>query len=155
MTVTAIVATLVVGIILLLIELMVVPGFGVAGVLGICALVAGAMGAWTELGPTWGVAIGVASVVLSGITLYVFPRTRAGKRMILEDAQRNTTAQTARRDLINQRGKALTPLRPTGVARFGVDEVDVITEGEYIESGKPVVVTQIEGTRVVVRAATE
>ena len=51
MTPTIIVIVLVVGLLLLFTEVAVVPGFGVAGILGILALGAGAVAAWTELGP--------------------------------------------------------------------------------------------------------
>jgi membrane-bound serine protease (ClpP class) len=45
----------------------------------------------------------------------------------------------------------VTPLRPIGRVRFGSEEVDVITEGEYIERDQEVEVTIVEGARVVVR----
>ena len=45
----------------------------------------------------------------------------------------------------------LLELRPIGRVRFGRDEVDVITEGEYIDSNQEVEVMTVEGARVVVR----
>lgn len=151
MTVVAIVAVLVLGLLLLLAEIAIVPGFGVAGVLGMLALAAGAIAAWMELGPFWGMVAGAVSIILSGVMLYVLPKSKAGRRMVLEHSQAEAVSQEDRSDLLGRRGITVTPLRPIGRVRFGHDEVDVMTEGEYIESNQEVEVMTVEGPRVVVR----
>ena len=47
-------------------EVAIVPGFGVAGVVGMLALAAGALAAWTELGPFWGTVTGAVSIMAAG-----------------------------------------------------------------------------------------
>jgi membrane-bound serine protease (ClpP class) len=42
-------------------------------------------------------------------------------------------------------------LRPAGLADLGDQRVDVVSDGEYIEAGEPVVVTRVDGNRIVVR----
>jgi membrane-bound serine protease (ClpP class) len=44
----------------------------------------------------------------------------------------------------------MTALRPSGKVRIGEDLLDVVTEGEFIERGAPVVVFEISGNRVIV-----
>jgi membrane-bound serine protease (ClpP class) len=44
----------------------------------------------------------------------------------------------------------MTPLRPAGKMKIGDDIVDVVTEGEFLEKGMAVVITAIDGNRVVV-----
>ena len=39
------------------------------------------------------------------------------------------------RDLVGQDGVAVTDLRPAGTAQIGAERVDVVTEGEYVQSG--------------------
>ncbi len=51
------------------------------------------------------------------------------------------------------RGLAVTPLRPSGKAAFERDVIDVVTAGEFVPPHTPVVVSQVDGMRVVVRAA--
>lgn len=150
MSIITIIAVLIVGFILILAELLVIPGFGVAGILGLFALVAGAAAAYTELGPTWGIVVAVASLFLTGFTIYLVPRTKAGKRLILTRSQQDAVAPPSRQDLIGKTGVVLTRLRPGGMARFGQEEVDVITEGEYVDAGDEVVVVAVEGVRIVV-----
>ena len=151
MTTLIIVMSLVVGLILLFVEVAIVPGFGVAGILGVLALGAGAVAAWTELGPLWGAVTGGASLVAAIVMLVWLPKSRAGRKMVLEHSQAEATSQEDRSGLVGRRGMTVTPLRPIGRVRFGTDEVDVMTEGEYIDSNQEVEVMTVEGPRVVVR----
>ena len=152
MTTLIIVTVLVLGLILLFAEVAIVPGFGVAGILGVLALGGGAIAAWTELGPFWGAVTGGVSLIAAIVMLVWLPKSRAGRRMVLEHSHAEATSQEDRSSLVGRRGITVTPLRPIGRVRFGTDEVDVITEGEYIDSNKEVEVTIVEGARVVVRS---
>lgn len=151
MTVAVILAALVVGLILLFTEIAVVPGFGVAGALGLLALAGGAIAAWTELGPFWGGLTGAVSVVAAGVMMVWLPKSRVGRKMVLEHSQAEAISQEDRSGLLGRRGITVTPLRPIGRVRFGSEEVDVMTEGEYVDSNQEVEVMSVEGPRVVVR----
>ena len=151
MTALIIAVVLVIGLILLFTEVAVVPGFGVAGALGLLAIAAGAIAAWTELGPLWGGVTAGASLVAAGIILLWLPRTRFARAVVLEHSQAAAHSQEDRSDLLGRRGTTVTPLRPIGRVRFGSDEVDVMTEGEYVESNQEVEVMTVEGVRIVVR----
>ena len=151
MTTIIIVTVLVLGLLLLFAEIAIVPGFGVAGILGLLALGAGGIAAWTELGSFWGgLTIGV-SLVAAGIMLVWLPRSRVARKMVLDHSQAEAASQIDRSPLLGRRGFTVTPLRPIGRARFGSDEVDVMTEGEYIDGNQEVEVMAVEGPRVVVR----
>jgi membrane-bound ClpP family serine protease len=56
------------------------------------------------------------------------------------------------RHLLGKQGVATTPLIPTGKARFEGQLVDVTVEGEVVERGKEVIVTAVQGNRVVVKS---
>jgi membrane-bound serine protease (ClpP class) len=45
----------------------------------------------------------------------------------------------------------LSPLRPAGVADIDGSRVDVVSDGEFIETGAAIEVTRVDGNRVVVR----
>lgn len=151
MSALIIAVVLIIGLILLFTEVAVVPGFGVAGALGLMALAAGAIAAWTELGPLWGGVTAGASLVAAGIILLWLPRTRFARAVVLEHSQAAAHSQEDRSDLLGRRGTTVTPLRPIGRVRFGSDEVDVMTEGEYVDSHQEVEVMTVEGPRIVVR----
>jgi membrane-bound serine protease (ClpP class) len=50
-------------------------------------------------------------------------------------------------------GTAVTDLRPAGVARINGQRVDVVSRGEYILKGTAVIVSAVDGNRVVVKQA--
>ncbi|MCC7204543.1 MAG: hypothetical protein IT441_05650 [Phycisphaeraceae bacterium] len=51
---------------------------------------------------------------------------------------------------VGERGVAVSPLRPAGQARFGERLIDVVTPGQWVRPGQSVVITEVEGNRVVV-----
>lgn len=160
-----------VGVLLLLAEVFVLPGFGIAGILGMLCLVSGLLFLATGASPTnptplpagalvsFGlqfvatVLLGFGGLLLLTRTLPRFGPTRA---LILTAPSRSgPPAKGALADAalaVGSRGQALTPLRPAGIAAFGSATEDVTSEGEWIESGTPVVVVAVEGQRLTVRA---
>ncbi len=140
------------GVLLLLAEIFVIPGFGIAGIGGIAAILASIY--FTFGNQTLYVASLAVLLVTAGLFLAVrfLPRTRTGRALVLESAIAGEAPPEEKlRSLEGALGKALTPLRPAGVAQFGERKVDVVAEGEFIEKGSTVRVVRVEGVRVVVR----
>lgn len=139
------------GIVLLAVEILVIPGFGLVGILGVCSTVAGGALAWKHLGPLWGLlAIGV-SVAAATLLIWAFPRTRLGKKFMLHESDAGYTAPAADLGLLlGRRGTAMTMLRPSGTAEIDDRRVDVVTDGTFLDAGTPVRVVRVEGARVVV-----
>jgi len=152
------------GIALLAIEIFVTPGFGLTGVLGIVALVGGFAMSLVGTGATSEViarAFGQVAVVLlvailgTLVLLRFLPRIPVGRQLVLTgempaDAGYTSPPDTDRRWL-GAHGKSVTILRPAGVADLGGNRVDVVSDGEFIEAGEPIVVTRVDGNRIVVR----
>ena len=57
--------------------------------------------------------------------------------------------------LQGKRGRTVTPLTPSGKARFGDEVVNVISEGELVPTGVDVCVAEVRGTHVLVRVIGE
>jgi membrane-bound ClpP family serine protease len=57
------------------------------------------------------------------------------------------------RQLIGARGVAVTMLRPVGTVKIEGRRIDALAENGYIESGSPIVVTDVQDNQVKVRAA--
>ena len=149
-----------VGIVLLAIEALVLPGFGVAGVLGLGVLGYAVFRVFQE---SWLTVLGGSSVfggLLLASLLWVLPYSRVASRFRLAtrigrtpDASSVTPGRSDERgDLLEVVGTALTDLRPSGLARFGDERVDVVTLGDYVAVGTSVRVVRVEGNRVTVRA---
>ncbi|MCL4440895.1 MAG: hypothetical protein M1609_10005 [Firmicutes bacterium] len=151
------VLVLLLGIIALIVEIFVLPGFGVAGVAGVILVGWGIFlmavdvtQATTAL--VWALAITVV-FIFAGVKL--FNKLNLWKRLTLDTKQKNDQGYVAPREGLavyaGKKGTALTPLRPSGTAEISGERLDVVTEGNFIPSGAPVEVVRVEGTRVVVK----
>lgn len=146
-----VVAILATGFVLLAIEIFLIPGIGIAGPLGGLALIAGVALAWTKFGTLWGMASMATSVGITGIGLWLFPRSKAGKRLVLNTGLAGVSAADRELgNLLGKQGMTLTPLRPSGVAEFHDQRIDVVTDGSYLEPHHLVRVVRVEGNRIVV-----
>jgi membrane-bound serine protease (ClpP class) len=159
------IAMFIVGLGLILLEVFVIPGFGVAGVSGILLIIASLFLSLVGEDPFLDMeavsqAIIQLSVALLASIVFIFllakylPKSNIFKKFILseeEKAKDGYTSRTNLSELMGAEGVALTTLRPAGTAEFNGKRVDVVTDSEYIEHGKPIIVTAVEGMRVVVR----
>ena len=155
----------IVGVVLLLLEIFVVPGFGLFGILGITAIVASLfMGLLADFQiVTWDM-ISVALIQLAAAFVVTFiagyflskvlPKTDFFNRLILKDnivIRSGYATEPETYELVGKEGEALTDLRPSGTAIFDDNRIDVITEGSYLTKGTKVVVIKESGSKVVVR----
>jgi membrane-bound ClpP family serine protease len=114
-----------------------------------------------HLRTTLTVVVGAAVAALGAALLMnrFLPHTPMFNRMLLAPPSADELSQISAREalaqfehLVGQQGVAVTPLLPSGKARFGEVLVDVLADREFIERGKPVVVVQARANRVLVRA---
>src|SRR5690349_8750652 len=111
-------ALLVLGMALGAIELFVIPGFGLIGVLGIASAVASVAVAVVSLELPMALAA-LGAGVAGGVALgWLVASSRVARSMVLEHTQRGGRATDARRQLVGAAGTAVTPLRPSGTARI-------------------------------------
>lgn len=152
------------GVILLLVEVFVIPGFGVAGIAGISALLGGLtltlIGEGASVAAISGaimrVVIALVMALVGGLLLMrVMTRTPFARRLVLDTDMDATegweSTPEADHRLLNARGRTHTALRPAGIADIAGERVDVVSDGELIEPGIEIVVTRVDGNRVVVR----
>ncbi len=148
-----VVALMLLGMALIAVEVLVLPGFGFMGVLGTVSLLGAGYVALAELPATIaGLAIGGSALGALGLFWYL-PRTRTGKSMVLQATTSGSAADPALADLHGRTGTTLTPLRPSGAIEIDDQSIDVISDGQYIEIGTRVRIIDVSGNRVVVEAA--
>ncbi|MBI1995048.1 MAG: NfeD family protein [Deltaproteobacteria bacterium] len=95
------------------------------------------------------------ALIASLVTLRFLPRLPFGRRLILETGllagAGGGSAPESDRMWLGKGGTAISPLRPAGIAEIEGERVDVVSDGELIEPGVPIVVTRVDGNRIVVR----
>ena len=153
------------GVLFLAAEVMIIPGFGLFGLIGIVGMAAGVYMSLLGSLPTvedFSRAGGVLSTTLllllvtawallrhlpKSTRLYrtgIFLGTRTDKALGYESAR-------TRPELVDREGVAMTDLRPAGVGLFDDERIDVVSESEWIDQGTPVRIVAAEGYRRVVR----
>jgi len=147
---------LVLGYVLLLLEI-VVPG-GILGVLGAACVLFGCYQAFQH-GTGWGTGAVALSVAVGATTVWLFFRSRAGRKLVLDgQLHRREGWTSSEKDLdalLGQEGIALSALRPAGVAQLGERRIDVVSDSEFLDAGVRVRVVEVEGRRVMVEPVAE
>lgn len=175
------IAAIGVGIVLVALEIFVLPGFGVFGVLGLICFFGGLVGTFAGasgggLFPgspderrdlLHGTITMVLAVSTAGVLLYFLSRHMGSVpvlgRLVLKDVtpppdgggDELLRAMEAPPISAGDVGTALTPLRPSGRAQFGDSVIDVVASLRVIDAGTRVRVVAVEGMRIVVEEARE
>ncbi len=151
------------GLVLLGIEIFVIPGFGIAGVLGIAALMVGLGMSLLGRAPTVGDVTNAVLVLLGALGLAIFgtvilfmfvERTPLWRHLYLPTKaakEAGFAASDVRVDRVGKAGIALTDLRPSGTGIFDGERLDVVTEGDYIDAPASIEIVRDEGYRLIVR----
>ncbi|MCA9795898.1 MAG: hypothetical protein KC910_29020 [Candidatus Eremiobacteraeota bacterium] len=144
------------GLICLALEIFVLPGVGVFGVIGIL----GIGGSTVLCFDNWETGLTVflsalCAAMLGGFALFKFlPENRLFRGLIVLEPPVSppTPAVVSSKVEIGSVGVCSSPLRPGGIAEFEGRRVDVVTEGAFIAKGHYVEVVSVQGNKVVVRA---
>ncbi len=163
----------VVGLLLLALEIFVIPGFGVAGVLGIaCSLGALVlvmlnndyfdfsfensdrilMAVMTTFS---GFFLAIIAMFIGGVRL---ANSRLFQRIALQETQEKSQGYTSRfiqESMKGKQGTAYTILRPSGKVMIEDNIYDASTRGEYVPQGGKVEVISDEGTSLKVKILEE
>lgn len=159
----------VVGLVLLLAEIFVIPGFGIAGISGIILIFASIFLSLLGSEPFIDMhAISIAIIQLSGAMLFALvgmfflvkylPKSTAFNKLVLsesEKAEQGFVSYPSEKDLVGKLGIAFTTLRPGGTAVIDGRRIDVVADSEYIDKDVKIKVLRVEGIKVVVTAVKE
>jgi len=165
--------TLMVGIILLIAEIFIIPGFGVAGILGITLTVVSLIlimlnndffnFEFVPLGDIVKATFAAVGGLAGGALLLFFggaklTQTKAFKRIALMETQESAqgySVNNSSKDLIGKTGIAHTVLRPSGKVMIDDQVYDAFTRGEYVQKGEHIEVIGTEGITLKVRMGKE
>ncbi|GAB4384102.1 MAG: hypothetical protein Kow0022_05670 [Phycisphaerales bacterium] len=163
-----------IGVLLILLEIFVLPGFGIFGVIGLVALFGGLVGTFIpneglipDASQTGDALRGVVWIMLAlmtaGVGMYFiskhFQSLPLLSRLVLQDPHdeerelslKEMIGGDAHRQLnVGMTGVATTNLKPIGQAEFGERIVDVMSDLAFVRAGTPVRIVSVEPTRVVV-----
>ncbi|TVR91256.1 MAG: nodulation protein NfeD [Spirochaetaceae bacterium] len=159
-----------VGVVLLIVELFVIPGFGVAGISGVALIGISLVLSMQEFvipAFEWEwemfhrnillvVMNLLAAIIGFAVVAASFRRFSFFQRLALttaEDVESGYTVQSmvAAGSPVGKAGRAITTLRPTGKAEIEGEVLVVEADGEYVSVGAPIEVIRLEGNNIIVR----
>ncbi len=140
------------GLAFLVVEVILIPGTTVVGLVGIGLLAAGIWFSYRDLGTTTGHLLLSASAVFIGALVYVGLRPRNLNKMALTQENHGHVLDVRHADVLpGTVGRTLSALRPAGTALFAEARREVTTRGEFVAAGSNVLVIGIEQNRIVVQ----
>lgn len=156
-----------VGVVLLLLEVLVIPGFGIAGIAGIIVVL---WGLYELLLPEMPVGKEVTSMALTGFTIGIFGgiialvllfrlmiKTEFWQKLSSPEGQKEEKGYTTSiglEDFVGKSGVADTDLHPAGWIIVDDQRISVVCEGSFIDKGTKIEIKSVDGNRVVVRPIT-
>ncbi len=141
------------GVAFLMLEVFVVPGFGLTGLLGLGMTFAGVYLAFPD--PHEAVKVVSTSVILTTVILALFityfPSTRMFREVTLSAVIKGgTAAKVENIKYVGKTGVAVTDLNPAGRVKIEGESVQVVSDGQFISSGSEVKVVSDEGNVITV-----
>ena len=148
----------IIGLALIGVEIYLIPGMNIVGILGFLVLVfaigfmfstGGMLAGWITL---------LATVSILALLGWVIWKSGAWERFVLatsvgDDDDAEESYQENRSRYLGQTGSAVTPLRPTGVIEIENERIEVTTEGEFIAAGSAIKVVAMDRRHLFVRLA--
>ena len=151
------IACMLAGLILLIVEVF-IPSGGLFGLLAIGLLVVSLWKAFaisTMTGVGFLLALTVLMPIVLALAIHLWPKTPIGKLLILKPPEPDEIepVEEPLAHLLGQFGRALTPLRPSGLVDFEGRRFDGLSEEGLIPAGALVRAIQVRGRQLVVRPA--
>ena len=140
------------GVILIILELIFIPGTTVLGILGLLALIGGVILSFTAFGSTIGGIVLIGSIVFSLLALIYSLRAGTWQRFALKTSIDSKVNEDEKIDLkVGMKGKSISDLRPIGTAEFMDKLYEVQTNGNYLEAGLNIEITNLADNKIIVK----
>ncbi|MDD2584420.1 MAG: NfeD family protein [Bacteroidales bacterium] len=150
----ALIITLIaIGLLLLAIELLITPGFGLPGILGLVSIIGSVVLSFIEYGHTTGlIVLGVVIVILSVCTWLIL-RSNTWKNISLKESISSRTGSSPQDKglTVGIKGVAISRLSPSGKARFNSHDIEVWSQSGVINNGTLIEIVDIDGRKITVK----
>ncbi len=149
---TVIIVLIVVGLFFIILEMLVVPGTTVVGVVGFILMAIGIWQTYAVYGTPAGHYVLAGSAVLTLATLALSLRSKTWNRVMLHsEISGKTNVYEADKVKVGDVGKTVSRLVPMGKAIINDDYYEVRSSGEYINQNTEITVVKIEHNRIFVK----
>lgn len=146
-----IISLLLIGLILLIVEVVFIPGTTIVGLLGVVFSIIGVTAGYYEFGSTIGFYILLSTAFITAIALFFSFKAGVWRKMALKSAITSKVNEGSTSILsVGDVGITTSVLRPSGKAEFHDNVFEVRTQGTYIEPQTKIKIIQIDVQTIVV-----
>ncbi|MBP5545948.1 MAG: hypothetical protein J6X59_01510 [Bacteroidales bacterium] len=150
MNTALIIILLILGVVLLALEIVALPG-GVAGFFGVLLIGVGVWQSYVRFGSKIGTIILLCAIVLCILMLLLFMKTKTWQRFSLNEESASKVNQLEPAVKTGTRGVTISRLAPTGKALIDGEQMEVHAVNKFIDPDRPIEVVATEGYRIDVR----
>lgn len=151
MGLSSIIFIILVGLLLLILDFLVIPGI-VISIVGVLCMVGGVVATFLQYGTTAGmICLLVTAVVVIG-SIVLMMRSKTWRRLQLNteiDSKMNEFDST--KIQVGATGKSISRLAPMGTGEFDGEVVEVTSTQEFIDVNQEIVITRIDGCKIYVK----
>lgn len=149
-----IISLIIIGLLLLFAEILLIPGVGIAGILGLVSLGGSCFYAFNQMGSTVGAIVTAVNVALVvGLSIYVL-RAKTWKRLSL-DTNIDSKAVADTGLAVGDRGVTVSRLAPMGSVRFDTELVEVKALEGFVDPEVEVEIVLMEEGKIYVKPVSE
>lgn len=151
MTVVLIAFVLLLGIVLIFLEIFVIPGTTIFGVMGTAAVIASIFFAYKLLGTNYGHLSIVGGFIVFMVFFYAGRKLMDDNQMSLKRELTGKVNEFVANVKVGDVGKTFSDVKPNGKAFFGDEKLEVFSNGSYIDREIDVKIIKIEQNKIIVK----
>jgi membrane-bound ClpP family serine protease len=143
---------IIIGLIFLALEILVIPGVGIAGIIGFILIAVGVWQTYAGHGMMAGHLVLAGTFVLTVLTLVLSLRGKTWRRLALStsiDSKVNTIDEENLKP--GDTGKTVSRLAPMGKALINGEFYEVSTNGDFIDQQTDIIVLKIDHNKIIVK----
>lgn len=149
---TVIIILILVGLLMMILEIIVIPGVGVAGIVGFVLMATGIWLAYTRQGAEAGHITLGATLAINVVGLVLTLRSKTWKKAMLNTVNTGKVKGIKDGELkIGEEGITISRCAPMGKVEFNNTFYEVSTLSEFIDQGQKVEIIRISGNKIYIK----
>jgi membrane-bound ClpP family serine protease len=147
-----IVALLLIGLALIVIEVIFIPGTTVVGLIGLVFSIVGIVISYKHFGSEVGFYILLGVSATTAVALFYSFRSGMWSKFSLNSSSNSRVNEGLMASLkVGDEGKAISTLKPMGKVEFESGQFEVKTLGDYVDVGTKVKIVHIQSNQIIVK----
>ncbi|MBR4136405.1 MAG: NfeD family protein [Bacteroidales bacterium] len=150
MNIGSIILIILVGLLLMILDFLVIPG-GVVAIFGVLCMIAGIVASYVIYGATFGTIMIFAVAIVTLLSFYFMMRTKTWRKLQLNTQIDSKMNQISEQLKVGDQGVAISRLAQKGTGRFGDQMMEVTSLQEFVDANTPIEIVKIDQNEIFVK----